>query len=377
MRRAVIPTEQRPEGRNSDHDGVEIRGPGEVYRRRPPVEPVRTYQRRRRQQNEGCVINRRSPEGAFWRWPADLQLPNFETRNYDSFDQFGELDDGDYDGQNYLQPQTYHRRPRPQTYQRMRREQMGENDYYEVAPRDYNRNQNNYKLKMDIPTFNDSAHIEEFLEWIIEVERFFDYMDIDEDQQVKLVVLRFKGIASAWWDQTVTNRRRANQRPVRTWEKLKKLLKQRFLPSDYEGILFTQYHQCCQGNRTVSEYATKFHRLSSRNNLNETEEQLIARFVQGLKGKFQEKLIMQPQYTLMDTIRVADQLGVRQTLKPPLSVREASYQHPRTEKFLLKISKMFDCTEPMSNQETLLLSVTDVVSGATNLTIALGEVEQI
>lgn len=80
------------------------------------------------------------------------------------------------------------------------------------------------------------------------------------------------------------------------------------MPADFEGILFTQYHQCMQGMRSVSEYSRHFHRLSSRNNLNETEEQLIARFVQGLKVKFQEKLILQPQDSLMETIRVAEQL---------------------------------------------------------------------
>lgn len=88
-------------------------------------------------------------------------------------------------------------------------------------------------------------------------------------------------------------------------------MKQRLLPRDFEGILFTQYHQCCQGNKNVGEYAKEFHRLSSRINLNETEEQLVARFVQGLKAKFQEKLILQPQYSLMDTIRVVDQLEKR------------------------------------------------------------------
>lgn len=39
-----------------------------------------------------------------------------------------------------------------------------------------------FKLKMDILIFNGTIHIEEFIEWMIEVERFFDYMNIEEER---------------------------------------------------------------------------------------------------------------------------------------------------------------------------------------------------
>lgn len=64
--------------------------------------------------------------------------------------------------------------------------------------------------------------------------------------------------------------------------------------------------QCQQGGYSVSDYSQDFHRLSSRNNLSETEEQLISHFMGGLKGKLQEKLTLQPQQTSMDTIKVAE-----------------------------------------------------------------------
>lgn len=78
-----------------------------------------------------------------------------------------------------------------------RREVTDENDYEDHFQRSHNRTQGRFKLKIDIPHFDGSLHIEYFLEWIVEVERFFDYMKIDENQQVKLVVIRFKGVASA------------------------------------------------------------------------------------------------------------------------------------------------------------------------------------
>lgn len=76
--------------------------------------------------------------------------------------------------------------------------------------------------------------IEEFLNWLLEVERVFECMDVEENRRVKIVIMRFRGSAIAWWDHTVENRARAQRRPVRTWGKLKKLMKARVLPHDYK-----------------------------------------------------------------------------------------------------------------------------------------------
>lgn len=64
----------------------------------------------------------------------------------------------------------------------------------------HRRGQYEFKLKMDITQFNGSIHIEDFIDWMTEVERFFNYMNIEEERKVKLVVLRFKGVTSAWWE---------------------------------------------------------------------------------------------------------------------------------------------------------------------------------
>lgn len=39
---------------------------------------------------------------------------------------------------------------------------------------------NTHKIKMDFPVFYEKLHIEEFLDWIQNVEWFFEYMQIPE-----------------------------------------------------------------------------------------------------------------------------------------------------------------------------------------------------
>lgn len=58
-------------------------------------------------------------------------------------------------------------------------------------------------------------------------------------------------------------------------------MKDRFLPTNDEQILYNQYQNCRQANRSVIDYVEDFHRLRARTNLAENEQHFIARFVGG------------------------------------------------------------------------------------------------
>jgi len=160
-------------------------------------------------------------------------------------------------------------------------------------------------MKMDLPSFNGQLQIEGFLDWLVLVERFFNDIDIPEDKRVKLVAYRLLGGASAWWEQLQISRLRQGKGMVQTWTKMKRLLRSRYLPPDYEQILFKQYQDCRQGNRTIETYLEEFHRLSSQNNLLETEAQQVARFVRGLRWAIQDRVAMQTVYTLTEAVTLA------------------------------------------------------------------------
>ena len=79
---------------------------------------------------------------------------------------------------------------------------------------------------------------------------------------------------------------------------MKGLLKGRFLPADYDQILFIQFQNCAQGNRTVSDYTKEFLRLQVRCNLAETEDEQVARYINGLNDAIQDRLMMQQMWSI-------------------------------------------------------------------------------
>lgn len=71
---------------------------------------------------------------------------------------------------------------------------------------DDDRESSDFRFQVDIPSFNGCLGIEEFMDWITEVDRFFDYIDTPAEKRVKLVACRLKGGASAWWDRLQSRR---------------------------------------------------------------------------------------------------------------------------------------------------------------------------
>lgn len=64
---------------------------------------------------------------------------------------------------------------------------------------------------------------------------------------------------------------------------MKQLLRDRFLPLDYDQFLFHKDQRCSRGSQNVNEYIAEFLHLAEQNNLHEIDGQQVARYVEGLK----------------------------------------------------------------------------------------------
>ncbi|PHT39626.1 hypothetical protein CQW23_18480 [Capsicum baccatum] len=68
-----------------------------------------------------------------------------------------------------------------------------EHDLYAQPRRGHANGGDMYKIKDEIPTFNGNVNIEGFLDWIYEVEAFFEIMNILPDHRVPLMAYKLKG----------------------------------------------------------------------------------------------------------------------------------------------------------------------------------------
>nr|GEW95804.1 reverse transcriptase domain-containing protein [Tanacetum cinerariifolium] len=93
---------------------------------------------------------------------------------------------------------------------------------------------NNASHPTSNPEFEGRLQPDDFLDWHQTVKRIFDLRDILDHLKVKLVAIKLKEYASLWWDHVQDKRYREGKHKVESWEKMKRLLKSKFLHVTYK-----------------------------------------------------------------------------------------------------------------------------------------------
>ncbi|GJR18892.1 reverse transcriptase domain-containing protein [Tanacetum coccineum] len=118
-------------------------------------------------------------------------------------------------------------------------------------------------LKIEIPEFTSKVHPDDFIDWLST-------------------------------DHLNKRRRIEGKSKVETWEKMKKLMKAKFLPENHRQEAFLGYHNLSQRNMTVEEVINEFDKLRMRCDVVKEEEQVVARFLGVLKPEIVDIVSLQP-----------------------------------------------------------------------------------
>ena len=72
------------------------------------------------------------------------------------------------------------------------------------------------------------------MDWVDALNSFFDCEDIPENQKVKISKSKLKSFALTWWNFSHDDRVKNKKNPVTTWKKMVALLRETYVPEDYE-----------------------------------------------------------------------------------------------------------------------------------------------
>ncbi|XP_050368930.1 uncharacterized protein LOC126787035 [Argentina anserina] len=169
-----------------------------------------------------------------------------------------------------------------------------------------------FDMKVDLPEFEGRIQPEEFINWLNTVERVFDYKVVPDEDRVKMVAIKLTKQASAWWETLKLRRERLGKSKIKSWEKMKKAMKEKFLPDNYVQDSFMKLHGLRQGLRSVDEFTEEFDLLSMRCAVTETEEQTIARYLAGLRKEIHDVLVLHQFWSFNDVYKLAIQIEKQQ-----------------------------------------------------------------
>lgn len=131
---------------------------------------------------------------------------------------------------------------------------------------------------MDVPNFycKLEPHPHAFEDWLTAIEDYFDRFTVSEDRKVRYIRMKLKGHARAWWESVEEQLRRTRRPSISNREEMKERLKQKYLPIDYEQMVFEEMLQLRQGFLIVDQYTDRFHELTVRSRIAETDQQTLA-----------------------------------------------------------------------------------------------------
>ena len=132
-------------------------------------------------------------------------------------------------------------------------------------------------IKLEIPKFTGT----DVLGWLFQVEQFFEFHEVQEEQRITICSFALEGDAREWYKWMFRNKQ------LSSWQKFTEALTYRFGPSPYEDVhgLLSKLVQ----TTTVALYQSQFEALVNRTE-GLSDVFLLSCFISGLKPAIKREL---------------------------------------------------------------------------------------
>lgn len=118
--------------------------------------------------------------------------------------------------------------------------------------------------RMKVSTFSSTLKPENLIDWIGELEDFFELEEIEDPLRVRLAQTKLKARVSLWWKELQRDREDEGEIKINRWRLMVTKLKANFIPADYELDLFKKLQNLKQKDLSVEDYTEEFYKLTIR-----------------------------------------------------------------------------------------------------------------
>ncbi|KAL8098364.1 hypothetical protein AgCh_031212 [Apium graveolens] len=162
-----------------------------------------------------------------------------------------------------------------------------------------------YDPGIDLGYFTGLGNIDDFVEWVTQVDKISAYTGWTEMRIFKIAALKLTKKADLWFDNLNIKRVRSGKEKIMTWTSLKKKLRAKYIPLHYKFECIMKMTSLSQGTMSVFEYTSEFYRLRLICDLEETETIKIGRFIRGLNLPIYRKVKSSPYISFNDVCNLA------------------------------------------------------------------------
>ncbi|KAF6138196.1 hypothetical protein GIB67_011036 [Kingdonia uniflora] len=175
-----------------------------------------------------------------------------------------------------------------------------------------------HDVDLKVPEFTGKSDADAFIEWLDKVECIFNYKKYGDLKQVMIIESRLTGFALIWWNNVQQARRTVGYRPILEWWKMRRELKERFIPMNYGEVAFGKLQSLKMGLASLDDYTDQYYLLEAHAQLYETEQR-VSRYKSGLTKKLQEATTLQPVFCLAEIVQLARQANeLHAQYRPPV-----------------------------------------------------------
>jgi hypothetical protein len=181
-------------------------------------------------------------------WNHHVEKPGGSGKKKDGEEAKGEDQNGDDDARQRFNA-AFHDldyAPRYPNNTRSRYHKGEENPYFEGYANQVDKATK--RVRIEVPNFHGKLDPYAFQDWLTSLEDYFEWFGLAPTWQVQFVKMKLKGQAWVWWQSVEEHLNRLRRPPIVDWDEMKLKLQEKYLPVDYEEVLFEEMLLLRQGH---------------------------------------------------------------------------------------------------------------------------------